>query len=88
MIVVDQLHLEHTKITLELLEEFDNINDTHYWHCEHQPWTGGGNTRGNKNNPSRQCTLIFGFWEIMSDDLNWEINTAEISPMNSPRHSW
>lgn len=45
-------------------------------------------TRGNKNNPSRQCTLIFGFWEIMSDDLNWEINTAEISPMNSPRHSW
>lgn len=40
MIVVDQLHLEHTKITLELLEEFDNINDTHYWHCEHQPWTG------------------------------------------------
>lgn len=28
MIVVDQLHLEHTKIILELVEEFDEIGDT------------------------------------------------------------
>lgn len=39
MIVVDQLHLEHTKITLELLEEFDDIGDTHHWQATR--WRSG-----------------------------------------------
>lgn len=61
MIVVDQLHLEHTKIILELVEEFDDIGDTllKLW----APAMDRILTGETKLNPSRHCALIFRFWE-------------------------